>query len=432
MSIARNWLHECQKSHPDCTLTKASYGLEKSPLPTRVIDVMGPEISGMIKISMGSGLLGQFAALSHRWVSGEMPQWVPTQKILHQRMAGFPLHDLPRPLVDAVSVTRKLGLRYLWVDLVCIIQDSAPDWNVESSRMVDVYAGAFFTLFADCASDDDAGFLNVNRSLSPPPILIRLRSGQFSSLPVYVRYSDASIPMWKQPTKGHLYTTNVGESVLSDRAWILQERVMSRRILHFGKNQMFWECRTTTLAEYGHLVGQDRARKWLIQSHQVNSDTPLTDLEVHLRWAKLVQEYTQRRLTKSIDKLPALSSIAKIFGSRTKDKYHAGLWRNSFHHDLLWQSKIHDPDQLPWRPPEYRAPSWSWASVNCAVYVRANSEPEDFELKPAFDIIDVHTDAASEDGFGQVRGGSATLSGPLQAAISMGPYEKQIGDTDKV
>lgn len=385
----------------------------------------------MIKISIGSGLSGQFAALSHRWVSGEMPQWVTTQKTVHRRMAGFPLRDLPQSLIDAVDVTRKLGLRYLWVDSICIIQDSAHDWNNESSRMVDIYAGAFVTLFADCGSDDDTGFLNARRSLGLPPILLRLQSGDLPPMPVYVRYADVSIPMRHQPAKGHLFKTDVDKSFLSDRAWILQERVISRRILHFGKNQMFWECRSTALAEDGHLFQQEWGRKWLIESHQVILGTSLTNPEIHLRWAKLVEKYTARKLTKGKDKLPALSGIANVFGTRTRDKYLAGLWMNSFHLNLLWHSNIKDPDQLLSRPPEYRAPSWSWASVDCAVYMRGDREPKDFELEPAFDTIDAHADTVSKDSFGQVLGGSATLSGRLKGAINIGPYKEKIGDTDK-
>ena len=304
-----------------------------------------------------------------------MPQWVTTQKNVRQRMDGFPLQELPRSLVDAVNFTRKLELRYLWVDSICIIQNSAPDWNIESSRMVEVYANAFITLFADSASDDDAGFLNANRSLGPPPILLKLQSGNLPSLPVYVRYSDASLPMLHQPANGHLFRTNVSESPLSERAWVLQEHVMSRRILHFGQNQMFWECRTTALAEDGHLFQQEWARKWLIQSHQVIMGASLTDLEIYLRWASLVEEYTGRKLTKGEDKLPALSGIADIFSTRTQDEYLAGLWRNNFHLNLLWYSNIKDLDELPSRPTEYLAPSWSWASVDCRVYIRCDREP---------------------------------------------------------
>jgi hypothetical protein len=400
-------------------------------MPTRVVDVSDFEESGIIKICMGSGLSGQFVALSHRWVSGQMPDWVTTRKTVQQRMTGFPLRELPPSLVDAVKVTRKLGLRYLWVDSVCIMQDSASDWEIESSRMADIYAGAFVTLFADCGCDDNAGFLSARQSYGPAPIFLKVQSGNLPPLPVYVRYADASIRQWDQPAKGHLFRSNVNESFLSDRAWILQERVMSRRILHFGKDQLFWECRTTALAEDGHLFQQEHLRKWLIDSQQVILGTSLTDLELHLRWAKLVEVYTARKLTKGKDKLTALSGIASIFGKRTQERYLAGLWKNSFHLNLLWQSDIKDPDERPARPLDYRAPSWSWASVDCAVYMRGDREPKDFGLEPAFDIVDVHVETASRDRFGQVLSGSVTLLALLKTAISIGPYKDQIGDTDK-
>jgi hypothetical protein len=171
-------------------------------------------------------------------------------KYLKKRGKGLDIKDLLNSIQDAIKVTRKLNLRYLWVDSLRILQDSAEDWDIESSRMVDVYSNAYVTLFADRARDDDGGFLGPRKFEDNQPLALklRIRTGDNATLPLLMRtpimYSYSA----------HDFSHTVDKFILSERGWILQERLMSRRILHFGNEQTCWECRTTVDQEDGMAI----------------------------------------------------------------------------------------------------------------------------------------------------------------------------------
>ncbi|PQE17511.1 heterokaryon incompatibility -domain-containing protein [Rutstroemia sp. NJR-2017a BBW] len=138
--------------------------------------------------------MGRYLALSHRWIQGPTPEWVTREanNSFKTRFEWFSIDELPATVNDAVKVTRELGFQYVWIDSICIIQDSPQDWATEASKMADVYTNAFLTLFADCGKDDNS-----------------------------------------------IFEEDVESAYLSDRAWIFQERILSVRILHFGRDQIF-------------------------------------------------------------------------------------------------------------------------------------------------------------------------------------------------
>ena len=165
---------------------------------------------------------------------------------------------------------------------------------------------------------------------------------------------------------------------LNGRAWVVQERLLSPRVLHYGKDQLLWECHELdacetypqglpSIAAIAHTLfkGLDpevdgrRLRKF-----SNNKSDP--DLDPYHLWAKVVQAYTSSDLSKPGDKLIAIYGIAKRFRSMLNDTYLAGLWLRVLPTQLLWH--VDDCSQangLPAkRPPSYRAPSWSWASVD--------------------------------------------------------------------
>jgi hypothetical protein len=161
MYIMRKWLERCDKSHTECRVLHSWLGEEECPiLPTRVIEVG----SNGDKLLLDHGSSGRFSALSHRWNPGKTPEWVTKTRNLKKRHKGLDIKDLANSIQDAIKVTRKLNLRYLWVDSLCILQDSAEDWDIKSSQMVDVYSNAYVTLFADRAPDDEDRFLGPHKS----------------------------------------------------------------------------------------------------------------------------------------------------------------------------------------------------------------------------------------------------------------------------
>jgi hypothetical protein len=352
--------------------------------------------------------IDNYAALSHRWVTGPVPNWVTKKSNIYERINGFLIRDLPKSIQDAITITRRLGLRYLWVDSLCILQDSLDDWEIESAQMMKVYTNAFVTLFADAAFDDEAGYLGRRSSSEPAPLLINLRISQDdkTTLPVYIRtpnYNDDSS-----------FEEDVERSPLASRAWILQEQVMSRRIIHFGKSQMIWECRTCIELENGlACTEKEYHRKWLDETRGVTTGAAASSDS----WRKLVEVYSRCQLTQSKDKLPAISGIASAYSAKSGDRYLAGLWEKTLHLDLAWSvswSKVK-------KSLHSRAPSWSWCSITGEILYKQVTST-DMNSIAAFNILGVDIPVLGKNAFGQIGPGALKLSGHLLKATSFGPY----------
>ncbi|PVH83463.1 HET-domain-containing protein, partial [Cadophora sp. DSE1049] len=147
---AASWLKHCIENHPDCG------AVEEVELPTRLIKL--GDSGGNPQLVITCGMRGKYATLSHCWGSPGSPRPLTTTgPTLDARMAGVSFNDLPRTFQDAIAVTRGLGLNYLWIDSLCIIQESREDWTKESQEMQNVYANAVFNISADSASDSSMG-----------------------------------------------------------------------------------------------------------------------------------------------------------------------------------------------------------------------------------------------------------------------------------
>lgn len=203
--------------------------------PTRVPDI-GNANNPMVRLrTRNSSSLNQpYIALSHCWgkaltcrlVSGIVPDDHSQSISLKAPQAGIPIQRLSKTYQDAIAVARRLQVRYLWIDSLCILQDSLKDWKAESVRMGEVYQNAFCTLAATDSEDGRGGlFRNRRPSLAQPLIVTPNWSAQQSFVVVPVN-------VWGE---------TVSESKLSHRAWALQERLLSPRVIHFSHAQVFWE-----------------------------------------------------------------------------------------------------------------------------------------------------------------------------------------------
>jgi hypothetical protein len=170
---------------------------------------------------------GKYIALSHCW--GNLPvedkkRFCTTRENIDHRQRGFSISDLPKTFQDAIEVTRELRVPYLWIDSICIIQYDSDDWEQESRRMERVFSSAYCTIAATSAPDSNAGFLE--RNVSSEYALVQDASGRR----VYV-CGDMDD-----------FEDDVEKAQLNTRAWVMQERVLSRRTIHFTANQTYWEC----------------------------------------------------------------------------------------------------------------------------------------------------------------------------------------------
>ncbi|KAH8198207.1 hypothetical protein TruAng_007634 [Truncatella angustata] len=234
--IAAEWFHECMAEHDLC----ATLNVPRDWIPHRLLDV-NPRSSSLDMIKLEQTKDWQqpqrYATLSHCW--GALK---PRRLLINTErefLRGILLGSLPKTFQEAVRTVRTLGIQYLWIDSLCIIQDSELDWNIESSLMAYVYGGSTLNIAA-AASDDCAGGLFQNRPASYfGPCLLSIMSRDESTLLPYQIHDE------------DLWDFEFETAKLNTRAWVMQERLLSPRTLAFTKTQLFWECRSNDDYEPG-------------------------------------------------------------------------------------------------------------------------------------------------------------------------------------
>lgn len=201
-------------------------------MPTRVIDVgdgYTARLVSTVEENMSEG--AQYIALSHCWgtVSEKQKEksCTTTSNEKEWRMKGFLVKELPQTFQDAINVTRGLGQLYLWIDSLCIIQGEGGDWATEATKMEAVFKNAYYTIAATSAEDSTEGFLNRLEEKGPQYVMVP----NSSQGKVYIYTSIVED-----------FDGDVIKGVLNTRAWVLQERALSRRTIHFTKRQTYWEC----------------------------------------------------------------------------------------------------------------------------------------------------------------------------------------------
>ncbi|ORY07044.1 heterokaryon incompatibility protein-domain-containing protein [Clohesyomyces aquaticus] len=284
----------------------------------------------------------RYLTLSHVWGKSQ------TLKLLKSNYkaltCSIPDGQLPRRFLDAVHVTRQLGIRYIWIDSLCIIQDDREDWAHESVLMDQVYRHGICNIAA-CEGVDSNSSLFLRRRPDVGDIIHINKE----FLDQVVRISI--IPDWPRWALEH--------SPLYQRGWVVQERLLSPRAIHFSKYP-FFSCSQAIITETSP-PGQYSGFVSTRPSLGVKSTSLQVDFS---RWWIIVEEYTKCALTVSSDKLVAIAGIAKAIANQFKQPYVAGLWGGDFLlPSLLWSRKGKALESSV----QYRAPSWSWASVDGVV-----------------------------------------------------------------
>ncbi|KAM7183499.1 hypothetical protein V8F33_013546 [Rhypophila sp. PSN 637] len=330
--VIHKWLEECTGHRPagehDHSLCPSGEGL----LPKRLLRLDFNNSAQLQLIECAEGQAGRYAALSHCWGNPrDMERIKTTIRNYKQHLSSIVYSELPKSFQDAVQVCRALGLQYLWIDSLCIVQDDSNDWQHESTKMTDTYDNAFITLAATASAGCTEGFA-----------LTHQRPRHFSEFSVY-----------PGPDLGQLR-----KQPLYKRGWTLQEMVLSRRLVHFAQDQLYWFCRSSTKCQCGQHLELDTALPTL-KSHP-------TDLD-HKLWWDWVEDYSRRQLTRNEDKFPALAGLTNKFQQLTGGHHALGLWMEDIHYGLLW----HTDKASHGLPPSHSAagvdktfyiPSWSWAS----------------------------------------------------------------------
>lgn len=401
LQLAANWLTRCADQHESCNSSRNQDRYH----PTRLLDLKTSEDVSKIRLVERDSMMSDYpyVALSHCW-GGSIPV-VLKEETLHDLKKGIDLLALPKTFQHAVTLVRPLDIRYLWIDSLCIIQGSYLDWEHEASHMKDVYRNAILTIAATGASSSSIGCffdrdIDLVKAITVSVLWLGVPQGTYLLC------------------DGYIWQENIVKAPLNNRAWVVQERLLSPRILHFGRDQIAWECRESEACEtfpngLPAVLGVfgDIYSKALLEER---GEDP-----IDLNWERIVEVYTQGLLTEESDKCIALSGIVDALQNLTDDTYYAGLWASRFVQHICWTTATLENEEqnvTPKRPSRYRAPSWSWLSLdsNIMFYGRTVSLHDNDKIMT--EIVNAEIQNTSQNKLGSIQGGRILCRGPLKKA----------------
>lgn len=355
----RSWVSECE-GHSTCSTPRTVV------LPKRIVELpKNPAVAP--KVCLSDSSVGEYVVLSHcsGGVRGPAIASLPTT---------LDVNALPKTLADAITITRRLGYRYLWAAPLCIMQDDKNDWDEESAKFASIYGQAALMLSATQGKDANAGILHERHVFYSPALGVHKN-----------RYLRLHLLRWKW---------DIELSSLGKRGWAGIERILAPRIVHFTKRQVIWECATGVQFEasgipdnkYGSGQIRQNYRKQIIQpyiekallDHPIEVEAVGSEAEMAREiarfeaWHNCVGEFSGRSLSVPSDKLPAMKPIARLIDDGTMGEYLAGIWSKNIAFGLAW-GRV---NSLLTPAPTFRAPSWSWASVDGATSSMVTAWPE--------------------------------------------------------
>ena len=422
LKVADDWLKECTSSHSGCNTGQSDYWI-----PKRLLDI-GSLTTDLVSLKSKAALPenSRYMALSYCW--GTTSFFQLSKDSSPMLLDGVSLEEFPKTIQDAIEVTRRLGVRFIWVDSLCMFQDSkgSPSWLDEALQMDKVYAHSYATIAATCARTANEGMFRK-----------RFLDYVTLQLPAHNLGDRRSLTL---PTKFVVADNNIKDNFalapLRERAWTVQERFMAPRLLHFAQRELFWECKTHFASEsWPSLKDSDAKHISSFETNfkQLNSIQNDCSLNCHQAegcpvlkaWVRVTQTYSAGALTRADDKLIALAGMAKRFALLFGSAYLAGLWKRHLPNLLLWKV---DGQLRPSRPATYRAPSFCWTAIDAKIsYWNINCSTSDLD---GFEILDVHMEAAgaSDDLFGPVKGGYIQMRTRLRRLRVHFPRQTRFGE----
>ncbi|PQE06786.1 heterokaryon incompatibility protein [Rutstroemia sp. NJR-2017a BBW] len=436
LSVAQEWISSCVTEHHECTS-------EQSALPKRLLSVGTTETDEIKVVSVEHPVI--YAALSYCWGHSTRFETTAANKIFHMR--AIAMSNLPRTFRDAITVTRCLGMKHIWIDALCIIQDDPIDVEEECSKMGAIFGGCKLAIIATQAQDSNAGFLT--RSISDRCVI----RAKYRDQPVEIYARESSnIPL------------QLSDCPVYSRGWCFQEMLLAPRSLHFGPREMVFRCRYEEKCECtgserrlspnpfanslytpslrnpglhpistdgGHLAFQSRDQQWSNNHYHVSriahggpramienlylSRTATQDsfqpIWFGYMWGEIVSNYSYRRLTFVEDTLTALSGISGFMDAYSPGRYLAGLWEKDLHYQLCWTSLLNEGHHC-FRPVERVAPSFSWACRSGPVHF-----PFEWDIDHICHIVEMNSTLRTKNPFGSVQDGFLKLRTRLIAGI---------------
>lgn len=398
-------------------------------MPKRLLKVRKMDDSPKVSVSVvESSSIGQtpYAALSYCWGSRGQ-KLLLTQDTYELLKTGIDVQDLQPTIRDAATVAATLEISYLWVDALCILQDNNTDKASEIPRMSKIYGNACLTIVASRAAAVEDGFLNLR------PLLASSQPNRSFQVTYNIgpeKHGLVIVPIFKEENEPW-----------ESRAWTLQERLFSKRVLKYGTLNTTYICHggrerdvyaasdgwkgldgELTQKRKGTGVDKEKSMSDITQILQqvdfmsaLDSSSVAVELgkmkreDVLKSWYELVGAYSKRNITVPLDRLPAMSGIAQSFASALQDNYFSGHWQSNLAYDLMW---TRFSSQSPERPSQYTGPSWSWAGYPGGAYY--NSVWRSSTADPEFAILSCRSELMySEAPFGAVKSSCLQVRGYL-------------------
>ncbi|KAK6420703.1 hypothetical protein LTR95_016903 [Oleoguttula sp. CCFEE 5521] len=396
-------LIDCFASYSPAVLDARSLGR-----PSNAVDESpkeGEESKRTCRLIDGRASPGPYAARSYRWGTNGLSSWITTEDNIANRKVRLSEAYLPKTIRDAVQITRSLHIRYLWIDAICIIQQSCDAWLAESAKMAAVFEQALVTICASSSSGSEQGIFNA-RSVNGiesavlagrDMITIQsiLESGAPSTLHVEL-VSGFQLPF----LESSLPPTVLERNTLKDRSWCCQETILSQRMLHFTDEQLCWECDHMKASEDTLWNG---GTFWVWDLRTFEHDQPQ-----EWKWysSLLANNYSRRQCTVASDRLIAMSGLARKASAAFRCRYLAGLWADSLSGALTWRFLAGAYSE---KTCTSAAPSWSWASQPRPVVFAHDWSPK---VRPEYEcrLLEADIRLAGIDEFGAIERGTLKLS----------------------
>lgn len=272
--------------------------------------------------------------------------------------SGIAVDKLPLLLRDLFNLAHDLGHAYIWIDVLCIQQDDADDWNIQANQMHRIYTHSNLNLSV-CRSLHDESLYHEREVLLLVDLNIEIVLGA------------------ERKALGDIWTGRTLEDCsrtepLLHRGWVYQELILAPRNVFFGGQQLMWECDEDMSYEHKMwpepLVGNVESSRFDVLVSHLQSPMQATR-----HWMRHIASYTSTSVTVEEDKLYAIAGLASLMDEMAwqrlvpkKTTYAAGLWEHGFIRQLAWNMWCTERPDPP--PSHYRAPSWSWASTNGAIF----------------------------------------------------------------
>ncbi|KAI0378877.1 heterokaryon incompatibility protein-domain-containing protein [Hypomontagnella monticulosa] len=438
VKAVRAWLDSCTSGHENCNRLGPQLG-EALFYPTRLIYV-GPRCEDIVRLieTTETKPRGRYVTLSHRWPGDPSSYTQLRRGNVQQLKERIGLEELSETFRDAVHCTRVLGVEYIWIDSLCIIQDSKDDWRAEAATMAYVYTNSYCNISATADECKQDGLFHTRRSMSSSHEIV---TSDWSGVPFQGvnEQEDQDTKSSHESAARHVenyvlfdggfWVDRVDTQELYTRGWIFQEQQLAPRVLHFGPDQLLWECNTLKASESYPLglPDEEMSREFAIWDHPTAS----TMRSAHIQsipesenlptagnpwgsWtASIINFYSRLQLTSAADRLIALSGVARVYHKRHPGHYLAGHWKEDLLHSLHWQREgvdhINTCPRAPFHRPEafqasrYVAPSWSWASLDGPVLFFDRWDT-DRSIKTA-EFIDGDVSLVGSDPFGAIEDG---------------------------